>query len=314
MGSTEMEMDSGLRYCAASSVLVASDSEEGRAALDLAAASVDARVLAAVPLDGLQERLAQTVNVDAVLIHASEIASGDTLGRLIGQLDIMTAENMCRAVAVVPHAMIDAVYAQMSQGDIIILSEPDTSDIVAALALACVQRPFRLNDVSGAAAGSQLVQLSEEVGRIARTLANLAENAPRVSRLELAEFTPPPPMTADVASAAGARVRNLIRARRARDQFFRSELFADPAWDMLLDLMAARLEHKRVSVSSLCIAAAVPATTALRWIKSMTDEGLFVRRADNNDGRRIFIDLSDRTAAAMSAYLEWLRGNALEMV
>src|SRR3546814_2126456 len=60
--------------------------------------------------------------------------------------------------------------------------------------------------------------------------------------------------------------------------------------------MAARLEHKRVSVSSLCIAAAVPATTALRWIKSMTDEGLFVRRADNNDGRRIFIELSDEAA------------------
>src|SRR3546814_6793326 len=97
------------------------------------------------------------------------------------------------------------------------------------------------------------------------------------------------------------------RARRTRDQFFRNEWVADPAWDMLLDLMAARLEHKRVSVSSLCIAAAVPATTALRWIKSMTDEGLFVRRADNNDGRRIFIELSDEAAGAMSAYLAWLR-------
>lgn len=314
MVSTEMEMNSELRYRAAPSVLVASDSEEGRAALDLAAASIDARVLASIPLSGLLERLAQTVSVDAVLVHAGEIASESWLCRLMGQLDIMTAENICHAIVVVPHALIDAVYAQIGQGEITVLSDPAPGDIVAALALACVQRPFRLNDVSGGATGSQLVQLSEEVGRIARTLANLAENAPRIARLDLAEFTPPPPMTADVASAAGARVRNLIRARRARDQFFRSELFADPAWDMLLDLMAARLEHKRVSVSSLCIAAAVPATTALRWIKSMTDEGLFVRRADNNDGRRIFIDLSDRTAAAMNAYLEWLGGNSLEMV
>src|SRR3546814_19974187 len=78
--------------------------------------------------------------------------------------------------------------------------------------------------------------------------------------------------------------------------------------------MAARLEHKRVSVSSLCIAAAVPATTALRWIKSMTDEGLFVRRADNNDGRRIFIELSDKAAGAMSAYLDWLKVNPAAMV
>src|SRR3546814_10077844 len=68
---------------------------------------------------------------------------------------------------------------------------------------------------------------------------------------ERVRFAPPQPMTADVAAAAGAQVRGLIRARRTRDQFFRNELFADPAWDMLLDLMAARLEHKRVSVSSL---------------------------------------------------------------
>src|SRR3546814_15893799 len=104
---------------------------------------------------------------------------------------------------------------------------------------------------------------------------------PQVARLEPGAFATSAPMTADVAAAEGARVRALIRARRMRDQFFRSELFADPAWDMLLDLMAARLEHKRVSVSSLCIAAAVPVTTALRWIKSLTDEGRFVRRADH---------------------------------
>src|SRR3546814_5849017 len=83
---------------------------------------------------------------------------------------------------------------------------------------------------------------------------------PQVARLEPGAFATSAPMTADVAAAEGARVRALIRARRMRDQFFRSELFADPAWDMLLDLMAARLEHKRVSVSSLCIAAAVPVT------------------------------------------------------
>jgi DNA-binding MarR family transcriptional regulator len=56
-------------------------------------------------------------------------------------------------------------------------------------------------------------------------------------------------------------------------------------------------------VSSLCIAAAVPSTTALRWIKSLCDQGLFVRLADAEDGRRVFTELSDTTAAAMEAYL-----------
>ena len=57
---------------------------------------------------------------------------------------------------------------------------------------------------------------------------------------------------------------------------------------MLLDLMAARLENIQVSVSSLCIAASVPPTTALRWIKTMTEEKIFERHADEKDGRRDF--------------------------
>jgi DNA-binding MarR family transcriptional regulator len=63
-----------------------------------------------------------------------------------------------------------------------------------------------------------------------------------------------------------------------------------------------------VAVSSLCIAAAVPATTALRWIKTMTDTGLFERHADPRDGRRIFMALSPRAAQAMERYFAALDG------
>ena len=91
-----------------------------------------------------------------------------------------------------------------------------------------------------------------------------------------------------------------------REQYFPADMFADPAWDMLLDLYAARLDRQPVSVSSLCIAAAVPATTALRWIKTMTDAGLFVREADPNDGRRIFIALADGAFSGMESYFEAL--------
>jgi DNA-binding MarR family transcriptional regulator len=89
-----------------------------------------------------------------------------------------------------------------------------------------------------------------------------------------------------------------------REQFFGPDLFADPAWDILLDLYAARLEQQRVAVSSLCIAAAVPATTALRWIKTLTETGLLVRTADPNDGRRVYIELSQETADSLDTYFE----------
>jgi DNA-binding transcriptional ArsR family regulator len=97
-------------------------------------------------------------------------------------------------------------------------------------------------------------------------------------------------------------VRDLLRARRIRADFLPGDLFADPAWDMMLDLLAARLDHERVSVSSLCIAAAVPPTTALRWIRTLTDKGLVERQADPHDGRRVFIALAQEAADALTRW------------
>ena len=99
-------------------------------------------------------------------------------------------------------------------------------------------------------------------------------------------------------------VRQIIAGRQARARFFDAELFADPAWDMLLDLTAAHAESTRVSVTSLCIAAGVPATTALRWLKQMVDCGVFARVADEADRRRAFIELSEASLDAMSRYFE----------
>nr|WP_280638933.1 MarR family winged helix-turn-helix transcriptional regulator [Sphingomicrobium aestuariivivum] len=54
------------------------------------------------------------------------------------------------------------------------------------------------------------------------------------------------------------------------------------------------------------MAAAVPATTALRWIKTLTDKKLFVRRADPHDGRRVFVELSPDASRAMRGYFHKL--------
>ena len=97
-------------------------------------------------------------------------------------------------------------------------------------------------------------------------------------------------------------VRQIIANRKARSRFFEGDLFADPAWDMLLDLTAAHSEHRRISVTSLCIASGVPATTALRWIRQMVDVGVFDRIADTTDRRRAFIALSESSEQAMARY------------
>jgi DNA-binding response OmpR family regulator len=101
----------------------------------------------------------------------------------------------------------------------------------------------------------------------------------------------------------GATLRMIISARGLRNRFFPSQLFADPAWGILLDLTRAKLDGQQVSVSSVCIAASVPMSTALRWVRQMTEAGLLRRWTDPKDRRRDLIALTDATAAHMRDYL-----------
>ena len=96
---------------------------------------------------------------------------------------------------------------------------------------------------------------------------------------------------------------NAIRIRNLRKKYFLRELFADPVWDILLDLAIAKSRNKKISVSSLCIAASVPTTTALRKIKDMLSDGLIFQEPDENDRRRTYISISDHAYQNMLAYI-----------
>ena len=156
--------------------------------------------------------------------------------------------------------------------------------------------------------------LNAEVARIAETLARLTRGEAGETNsggLRILREAPRGfgayPLVEAAAPVEAATVRGVIRARRMRANFFAPELFADPAWDMLLDLFAAELEHARVSVSSLCIAAAVPGTTALCWIGTMIDAGMFERQADPFDRRRAYLSLSERAREGMARYFDAIR-------
>ena len=97
-------------------------------------------------------------------------------------------------------------------------------------------------------------------------------------------------------------VKWLLRGRRRRGAHFAADLFADPAWDILLDLFEAELEQRRVSVTSVCIASQVPPTTGLRWLQTLEHKGLVVRNADPLDARRFFVEL---TPSARTALRRW---------
>jgi DNA-binding MarR family transcriptional regulator len=111
--------------------------------------------------------------------------------------------------------------------------------------------------------------------------------------------------------AAGLQVtRWWLNARRLREEVFGPGLFADPVWDILLDLYSAEDKGECVQISSLAIAARVPHSTAVRWAKIMTHEGLMVRHRDPTDARRIHVRLSPFARSLMQDYFTRLTGRA----
>lgn len=108
----------------------------------------------------------------------------------------------------------------------------------------------------------------------------------------------------DASCRTASSIRSAIASRRLRDSYFPGELFADPVWDILLELTAAKLDGQRVPMSALCAAAGVPATTALRHIHDLESRKMVIRRPDPNDKRRVFVELSADSYDAMLAYLQ----------
>ena len=97
--------------------------------------------------------------------------------------------------------------------------------------------------------------------------------------------------------------RRVYASRRARAALFGStELFGEPAWDILLDLYIANADNKPVSVSSACIGSAAPPTTGLRWLGVLADNGLVLREHDKDDQRRVLVRLTEQGVAAMDDY------------
>ena len=94
------------------------------------------------------------------------------------------------------------------------------------------------------------------------------------------------------------------KRRKRSNVFGDTELFGEPAWDILLDLYIAQAEDKPVSVSSACIGSAAPPTTGLRWLGVLAEQGFVERKHDPQDQRRVLVRLTDKALEAMDAYFE----------
>lgn len=263
------------------------------------------------------EAARDVTNYDGIHLIVVEAAGApeSLLDLVLARADTLARERSLGIVAVLLPSQIDIAAAQLLGPRAQLLCNPTAGERLSAMTIATWRVAAMVQDGVREREPDQLQRVTAEVARLVDTLARMTRGEETSAFLGVRD---PAIGYRGESGAPGepsaAELRAAIRARRMRAQFFDGELFADPAWDMLLDLFAASLEDRRVSVSSLCIAAAVPPTTALRWIGTLHDAGLFERQADPADRRRAYIALSAKALEGMRNYAGALKRQGLHLV
>lgn len=103
----------------------------------------------------------------------------------------------------------------------------------------------------------------------------------------------------------------LQKLQEARSSIFGDAVMPEPAWEMLAELMRAKLANQNLSVTSLALSSKSPMTTALRRIEDLIQGGLAARVPDAADRRRTYVELTPEGMARMQLFLEGFARTAL---
>jgi hypothetical protein len=95
---------------------------------------------------------------------------------------------------------------------------------------------------------------------------------------------------------------SLYRHRRRRGRYLPEKIFAEPAWDILLDLYVNGVRGRPVSITSACIAGDIPATTGLRWLGVLEQEKLIEREVSTTDARVTLVRLTAQAREQMREF------------
>lgn len=134
-----------------------------------------------------------------------------------------------------------------------------------------------------------LADHTAENGRILNAINSLCDRVGQVEDL-LFEGNAIARMPSDEKLATIAS--SLARMRNRRERFFPADLFAEPSWDILLDLFVSQVRGIRVPTTSLCLAANAPQATALRHIAILEEHGLLSRFRAPEDKRLVLVQIT----------------------
>lgn len=97
------------------------------------------------------------------------------------------------------------------------------------------------------------------------------------------------------------QVEWILHVRRERAAEFGEGLFSEPAWDILLELLAAELGHRKVALADLAHIA--PASTVARWVAALEERGLLKCDVDPFQPDQMWVELSRGCLARLLKFL-----------
>jgi len=243
-----------------------------------------------------------------LILMAGTISAEAQCLAALARLAMRVRQSGAQLIVSTSREALDAVFGCLDQSGAQLLVDAGRTDFIIALGRVRALGPSHGVRELAEADRFALMRLTEQVEAIAQRLEGFQQSGESALRSPALAWAGSSDGDAAVLRPAqpalphAPMVRTILRQRQQRARYFGADLFSDPAWDMLLDLTAARGENKRVSVTSLCIAACVPPSTALRWISQMITSGLFSRVEDLSDRRRAFIELTEAAADAMARF------------
>lgn len=155
---------------------------------------------------------------------------------------------------------------------------------------------------------------ARELLQIADTAKALAEDMRRTIEQDSSSRRESAGASAHAARPEDSSLRTLKllqKLQEARSSIFGEAVMPEPAWEMLAELMRARLAGQHLSVTSLALSSKSPMTTALRRIEDLIQGGLAARMPDPADRRRTYVELTPEGMARMQLFLEGFARTAL---
>jgi DNA-binding MarR family transcriptional regulator len=120
------------------------------------------------------------------------------------------------------------------------------------------------------------------------------------------QSVPPPtleqPADAMSPQALVERAQAILRVRQSRDRLLGRAMIGEPAYDLLLALYLTP-DTEVTSLASLAKSAAVPYSSAGRWIAYLVDKGFVSRRQSSSDRRVTSVHLTRAGRAVLDEFL-----------